>query len=390
MKIEPIFIIFALWLVLLLFFKESKSKAFIIYLSFVVIFVMSRCGADYDTYELHYNTDCSTMNIELFYKTISNFFHGIGLPYEQFRLIYLSVCLALLCYSLYNMTKRFTLAFLILYLGYLQYLLAAYRQFAAMAIAFWCFYQLFYKRRAILPLLASWAATQFHKSAYIVFAWCVVWAIVRIVVFIIEKKSNRKITYDKFFASLQKAIRKSWIFLLLVCLFARFAMYYITNIPFIYRICEKIVSSNYMGKSLISIGLLSRTVILFLFLWMYPRAERNEKYNPIVLFYLLCMVGYMVLPFETFSGRLFNFGRIFEVILIPYLFDALYPYEKTEKQFVSVNQGGVYISSSKMFLWIVIIVYCFIFVRQLTIQKGYSPYVNVYFDAIISFFKGLL
>lgn len=311
MKIEPIFIIFALWLVLLLFFKESRTKAIIIYLSFVVVFVMSRCGADYGTYELHYNTDCSTMNIELFYKTVSNFFHGIGLPYEQFRLIYLSACLALLCYSMYKMTKRFTLAFLILYLGYLQYLLAAYRQFAAIAIAFWCFYQLYYKKRAVLPLIASFAATQFHKGGYFIFAWVALWSIIRIVVFIIEKKTKKQITYDKFFAAMQKIIKRYWIFILIGCLAARFMMYYITNIPFIYNICVKIVSGNYTDKTLVSFGLLSRAVIVFLFLWMYGHAEREDGYNPIVLFYLLCMAGYIIFPFETFSRKIVQFRTNF-------------------------------------------------------------------------------
>ncbi len=390
--IEPIFLLYALFLILLLFFRESRIKGFIIYMTFLVIFIMSETGADYGMYGEYYYAEYPVS--EPIYNTVAFSAHRLGVSYDAFRLLWIGVFLALFSYSLYKMSPNFTVSFLLFYLGFILYPVSIYRQFAAMAIMFWCFYQLYFKKRVILPLIGGYIILKMHKSGFYGFFWIILWAALRIIFFIIEKTTKKEGVDERVYRKINVFFAFCGMPLVVVAVIARFPIYYISWREPFYSFLNNIVGKGYTGRTLISSGVLARAVSLFAFMLAFflMRKHRIDKqFSPIFYFYFVSMFIYMILPFELAAGRMFNYGRLFEILLIPYMFTALKKRDESRLHvLIEKNTSGnsVYLPTAKIFLAGMFLIYTAMFISQFLNTKGYYPYVNTFTRIFESIFMG--
>lgn len=263
-------------------------------------------------------------------------------------------------------------------MGYPLYTLSVLRQLAVMAITFWGVYRMFFKRDFILPVCASYVGAFFHKSGYIVFAFFVACDVTALIAFIYAKIRRRKVSFAFFSRLFTGFCKKFWLPCLPILLVLRFAIYFLaTKQPFS-SIFVSIVSSSYNSRTLFSFGVLSRGILLILSMWMYPYIDGKKEVGPIMLFYTACLIGYIVFPYETFSGRLFNNGRILECALIPLIYRGLKPFEKSERKFLSGYNESYSLPMAKTYLVLCLAVYAVMFIRQLTNTLGYSDYTNIF------------
>lgn len=390
--IEPIFILYALFLALLLFFRESRTKAFIIYLTFLVIFIMSETGADYEMYGLYYERERAMK--EPIYDFFAFSAHRLGMPYDVFRLLWIGTFLALFCYSLCKMSPNFTISFLLFYLGFILYPVSIYRQFAAMAIMFWCFYQLYFKKRAILPLIGGYIIKEMHKSGFYVFFWIIFWAVLRIILFIIEKITKKEVAVEKAYQKINVLFAFCGMPLVIIALIVRHPIYYLSWREPFYSFLNNIMTPTYSGRTLISKGVLSRAVSLFAFMlafFLMRKHRMDKQFSPIFYFYFVSIFGYMIVPFELAAGRMFNYGRLFEILLIPYMFTALKKYDENRLHvLIEKKTDGklFYLSKANIFLAGMFLIYIAMFISQFLNTSGYYPYVNTFTRIFESIFMG--
>jgi len=379
MTFSPIFLIYLAFLLILLFFGDGKLKAVIIYVTFILLFEGSSFGADYNSYKVYYETNCAGLSVERLYYSLTYYLHTLGMPYEVFRLLWGSIWVGLICYSLYRMNKKyFNVSFLLLYMGYPLYTLSVLRQLAVMAIAFWGVYRMFFKNDFILPVCASYIGAFFHKSGYIVFAFFVACDAVALIAFIYAKIRKRKVSFALLSKLFTGFCKKFWLPCLPVLLILRLAIYVLASRQPFASIFASLVSSSYDAKTLFSFGVVSRGILLVLTMWMYPYIDRKKEVGGIMFFYTVCLIGYIVFPYETFSGRLFNNGRILECALIPLIYSRLLPFEKSERKLLVGYNERCVLPMAKTYLFLCLAVYGVMFIRQLTGTLGYSDYTNIF------------
>lgn len=378
MNCSPIFFIYLAFLILLLFFKESRIKAIIIYVTFIFLFEAASYGSDYGSYKLSYYSDYSGTAVEALYYYINYAFHHMDVPFGMFRFIWGSIWVGLICYSMYKMNKRyFNLSFIILFLGYPMYTLSAIRQIATMAICFWCMYRMYYKKDYILPVFASYLSAFIHKAGYLVFFWCAASAVAALVIFIISKVRGKKPSLAKL-SNAFTWLCKKWLIVIPLLIIIRVGVYYLGNKEPFYSLFLKIVSAFYNGKTLLSFGVLSRGVLLALSMWMYAHVDGKRKTGPIMLFYTLCIAAYIVFPYETFSGRLFNNGRILECALIPMIYGGLKNFDKSERKFLEGYDEKYVLPASKCYLLLCLAIYFVMFMQQMSLPYSYSDGTNAF------------
>ncbi len=393
MTVEPIYIVYLALLFLLLFFKESKLKAALIVVSFILIFVPTQAGSDYYTYKAYYETKFYWASglIEPLYMYISNAFYSWGFSYDAFRFVWITSWTLLLCFSVYKMTKHFNFAFIILYAGYILYFLSAYRQFAAMSIAFFSFYLVFYKRWYIPGVILTFISGYIHRGGFLTFLWVGAYSALAFAIWIYAKVSKKDVSICTFEKWLMKFFNKHFILILLAFFFVRVVIYFASTIPTVYHFIASIIDYYYMGsKDLISFGMISRIILLFFIIWLYRYTEFNKQHNPIILFCMLCSLGYLAFPFTTWAGRFFNAGRMFECLVIPFIMVGMSSFEESEKKYVRTLDNVKYVSSSKALAVIAILVYLLMFYSQMTTQPGYSPFNNYIFEFFRDLFLGFV
>jgi len=379
MVCSPIFIVYLAFLLFLLFFRDNRLKAIAIYVTFIFIFEASSFGSDYSVYKGYYETNTYWRDIEFLYLAISEYCGLIGMPFEIFRFLWGSTWVGLICYSMYKMNKRyFNLSFLIFYLGYLLYALSAFRQLAAMAIGFWCVYRMFYKRDYIIPLVASYLGVMFHKSGYIYFIFFAVCDVYLFLKSLVSKVRRKPLSLKKPSDRFSKICSWMWAILPLLCVAGRIVNYRLVEVAAVKQIIVNLIGSSYYAKTLFNIGLLSRMALLMVTMWVYPHIDKKKEIGPIMLFYVICMAGYILMPMEAFAGRFFNNGRIFEVILIPVIYNRLLSYEQSERRFVNAYGGTYTLPIAKVYLFISLAIYFVIFYQQMSTQMGYSVYTNIF------------
>lgn len=378
MVCSPIFIIYLVFLLALLLFPESRFKAAIIYITFIFIFEGSSFGADYENYVGFYETNCEGLGIESMYVAVTYHTKALGITFGTFRFLWGAVWVGLICYSIYKMNARhFSLSFLLLYLGYPVYTLSAVRQLAAMAIGFWCVYRMFYKHDVILPVLASFVSSHFHQSGYLYLIFFGVSAAIILISRLVGKIRKKPVTFSVPSKIFSKFCSYGWFIAVVAFAALRFAA-----LPVSYRepflsIIEKI-TGIYNTRTLFSFGILSRAILLMLIMWMYPHVDRKKDIGAVVLFYVVCMAAYIIIPIETFCGRLFNNGRIFEVLLIPVIYDRLSPYERSERKFLRGYGESYAFPVAKTFLFLCLAVYAVMFYQQMCTVNAYTEYTNIF------------
>jgi len=361
-----------------MFFRESRFKAVIIYITFIFIFEGSSFGADYENYVGFYETNCEGLGIESMYVAVTYHARALGIPFGTFRFLWGAAWIGLISYCIYKINARhFSLSFLLLYLGYPVYTLSAIRQLAAMALGFWCVYRMFYKDDVILPVLAAFVSSHFHQSGYLYLIFFGLCAAVILISRAVGKIRGRPVSFAAPSKLFSKLCGKGWFIGVVLFAALRLVAYPISYKDPFFSIIEKI-TGIYNTRTLFSVGILSRALILMLIMWMYPHVEGKKDIAPVVLFYVVCMAAYIIVPIETFCGRLFNNGRIFEVLIIPLFYDRLSSYERSERKFLTGYGESCVLPAAKTFLFCCLAVYAVMFYRQMCTVNAYTEYTNIF------------
>lgn len=380
MVCSPIFIVYLVFLLSLLFFKDGRLKAIIIYVTFIFFFEASSFGADYGVYQRYYSMNNYTwQDIEILYVEIATLCSSSGMSFGVFRFLWGSAWVGVICYCLFKMNRKyFNLSFLVLYLGYPVYTLSAFRQLATMALGFWCVYRMFFKRDFIMPVIASYVSAMFHKSGYVYFAFCLASAVAALIGYIYSKISHKPNPFAAPSRLFSKFCKYGWFIFPVLCLIGRAVVYALSYVSFVKELILSVVGASYFSRTLLTVGILSRMVLLILVMWMYPHIDKKSDVGPIVLFYVICMAAYIVLPMETFAGRLFNNGRILEVVLIPIIYSRLRSYERSERKFVRAYGETYVFPVAKTYLVLSLAVYFVMFYQQMCTLGAYTTYTNIF------------
>lgn len=342
-QIDYIYFLFPTLCILLSFTKKYK---FFLSVYLIIFLGFSKIGSDYGGYLRHFNlhkigVPLSQIHGELLFKLYMKLFVKIGLNYEIFRIIHITLFLSLICYFLYKLSKNYYYSLFILYCGYIIYLCSAYRQFISIVYMFIGFYFIKIKKNNSAILLNMFGLG-FHISS-----------ILPLIFFIFYKFKKLIININK----------KVIIFLLLSCLMLRFLMAYLVNyITIILNLIGRGEHFKYYIQNiqLLPFSLLTRLIPFIIVLIFYKVKDNFE--NKIFIMYIFSILLYFLFPFELIMGRLTNNGRILECILFPVLI---------KQQNKKLNKNIL-----KLFI---ITYFILVLINQLLKQDGYYPYINILF-----------
>ncbi|QNM14781.1 EpsG family protein [Fusobacterium hominis] len=343
-SVDWVYFIFPIFCIIFLF---SKNRLIYIILSiYLVIFIgLSKIGADYNGYLMHFNMHRSRIALkyihgEIFFKLLMRFFAENNFSYDVFRMIYLSLAMILLCIFLYKLSKNYILTLYIIYNGYIIYLCSAYRQMFSMILFFISLYYLKnrkFKRACILNCIG----VGFHISSILAL----------LLVFMSNK--IKKININ----------RKKIVYLLFICLGLRFCMSYslslFTKIFFLMGRSEQFESYTSMSE-LLPFGLITRLIPFTVVILFFKGQSKFE--NKLFFMYIISILLYVLFPYDLMMGRLTNNGRILECLLFPIII-----FEQKQK-------------FNKIYIIIFVIIYFILaFINQMLKQRGFYPYLNYIF-----------
>lgn len=351
-----IYIFFLIVLVFCLLFKESKTKAIFITLLYILIFVFAETGADYGGYKYIYeNCNLPTVHGEPLFLLICKLMNMLGVSYEMFRVLFLTIFTIILNYSIYKLSVNFTLSFTIMYMVYTIYLVSAYRQFATMAIFLLSIYLFFFRNKKLSVILLNLIFVFIHKVA-----------IVQLVLFII-------LWIYKFFVKSDKSVervvvRKFFFLIMFFVLMFRVGLYFVLSNQFIYNVISDI--TNYPQTSLINFGMISRLALLIIITDLFLQSSKNIKWDIIYSIYFISIIFYLIMPYELLMGRLVNNIRILEIVLIPNLLNS----HVLGKRIDEYKHYNVFSIRKKNIIHICLFVLVtgFIFSSQMLNQGGYD------------------
>lgn len=358
-QIHYMYIVFALFLFLTCFLKNTKAKAALTVISFVLIFVCSEIGADYGGYKYIYE-NCSDPNVhgETLYLLICKMFLSLHCSYELFRVIFLTSFLILFVIGVYGLSDDFSMSFLFCFLTYLIYLISAYRQFATISIFVFSLYLLLRKTNAVVPIILNFLAIFIHKLAVLQLF------VILIIIFYKSFKPRSKFDISPLKLNLHFLIISG-------CLVVRLGLYFLLNVGSVQAFLS---SFDYTSNvTMINNGLLSRLTMLVLILIVADYKQIDENTSLLLFIYYFAILLYCAVPFELIMGRLVNNFRILEIIIIPNLM-----FSKNKKPF-KLKRERYFSEACKLMM---ICVACTVFIVQLVTQIGYVPFVNYFVGGI--------
>lgn len=384
-KIEPIFIIFPLILLLCsLIIKKQRMKKpmFIIaFVAYLLLFICSTNGSDYVGYKSIYNaleagSSFEEVHGEFLFLVINKLFITLGLSYNVFRVVFLSFFTALFCYGIYKLSPNALLSFVFMFISYIVYLISAYRQFAVMAITMYCFYLFLVKGKKLLPIIYLMLVFFIHASAIL--------PLVYFGAIIIYDISTKKVLFEEsLIFKMTSFILKNFPLIICASLFIRLILYYVFSIDAIGNLVAKL--TDYSDLLLLSIGLMSRTVTLFLISLFIKKYKFCKDVMIIFLYYFASMILFLIVPYDFLMGRLMNNARIFDILLIPIIVSEYYKNIKYDYG-MHLSRAALFNRSSIKIIipnYIILSGFIFIssamFIYQLLVQNGYTPYINMFF-----------
>lgn len=359
-----IYIIYLLFLVSLCFCKKSKLIPFICVITFILLFVCSEIGADYNNYSyIYYQSGKKNFEIghvEKFYLYINYISNCLGISYKIFRIILLSSCLTSISIILYKTSSNFAFSFLILYSLYIIYMVSAYRQLITMTIFLISIWLYFYKKRYSSVLILNFIAIFIHKLAIVQLFLFVI-----LMLYDLLGKKKSKLNYKL----------KNIILLILACLVIRVILVFVLNSGYI-SVAVNFIPSEYLKDvSFINKGLLSRLLFFIITLFIYNYSERDEIQDKLLFIYIISMTLYFMVPYELIMGRIINNFRMLEAIIIPNAFIKPAHTNIYEKSYIN---GKVRILLLLLLMCLMIV----IFVNQIMNQSGYFPIFNYFIGEI--------
>ncbi len=361
-KIEPIFLIFPSICLLLSFDKRRNSKIRFLFLtvSFILIYSFSLNGADYDGYnslfeEVLVGSSIREIHGELGYGLLMVIAQKIGMNYQIFRIVLLTVTSIVLFSMLYKMTPNFPLSVFFFTTLFIIYTISAYRQYIVMAFSLVWIYEFIGgdKRKAMIGFVGL---LFFHITAIIPIFFVLIYKFIR------EEQT----------ANIKAFINKNGILFIAIAFIFRILNFYILKIGIVNNILEIIISNRAdINPTLFSSGLASRTIFLFFMVLLFQCKSKDNKLL-VLLFdcYYIGMILYILVPLEFFMGRLMNSVNVLSTIIVPYMV-----YSHDDDRY----SDNTVISNNRIVLSILIIVSYVVLINQLSNQVGYTPYINYLF-----------
>lgn len=362
-NIEPIYVIYAIFLAVLGLIKNKKIQFWSVFFSFVIIFVMAEIGPDYAGYRYLYNSNAKGVfeHGELLYSYINKFCANIGISYNLFRIIFLSICLFIFLYSLNKMTSNISVCFMLYYLVFIVYLISAYRQFAIISIFVFSIYILYYKESKnnifwnMFVLAINFMAVFIHTAAILQLGIILICILFKI--FKLGKLKN-----------LAEKILVNSPLVLLICLAIRLMLYGALSIPFFRDILLKF-PYFIQRYSAFDFGQIARLVILLNLYEMNKKVFVSQQTKKLYNIYGFSMLLYFVLPFDL-MGRLINTIRVFESILFLSMIGKYKNFEYCKFRKFKISKQTIHT--------LVMVGTCIlIFVSQMAFQNGYQ-YVHMF------------
>lgn len=311
----------------------------------IVIYHFSKNGADFYGYEMLYKYIASGVSIflvhgEIGFNFLMRVFSGLGIDYIFFRISYLLIITILFNHYLKKMSVNANFSIFLWNSIYIIYIMSALRQYLSMLLCLISFYYLSKRRRYLFNLVGL----GFHSTS-----------IFPLLFFAIKRKMQNIIILT----------RKAYLFIILISVLIRYVVPFfiiqLINVLNYFGIAK--TASSYIGASdsLLSLGLWSRLVICFIFIFYLRQIEKNKNIAIYFNFYFLGVCLYLLIPYDLIAGRLTNLSKMFEIIIIPYLI-----FNKKIKE--------------RYILFFIFIIYgILILINQLVNQVGYFPYENIVF-----------
>lgn len=366
-EIEPIFIIFPI-LCLLLAKLEKRYKAVCVIAVTVVfwfIYTLSLNGADIESYKLIYDLVSSSETYdaahgEVGFKLLMRLFQVLGLDYITFRVVLLTVTTAVLFYSISKTSPNFSLSVFFLTSMFTIYTISTYRQYIVIAFSLYWLYK-YSRGKKLLAIIGIGVLAFFHVSAILVCGALVIYTLMK----------NRPFRWCK-----RLSLTKVLIWIVAAFIF-RVLFIYAMRIPSVGDLVYKLTNGYSDGDtSLISVGLLSRLAVLICITVLMCINRPQDKLTVLLYsFYFFGIIFYTMVPFVTFSGRLFNNFHVMSIVLIPLLC------RKGSGTRVNVNAKVAKAETNKIYfvLAALIIVAIAVLFNQMLNQSGYTPYMNILF-----------
>ena len=362
-EIEPIFIIFPVFC-LLFAILEKKSKpicVFTVSIAFILIYSLSLNGSDIISYRILYETVASPGNYnsvhgEIGFKLLMLLFNKLNADYVVFRVILLITVTIVLFYSIYKISPNFSLSVFFLTTMFVIYTISTYRQYIVFAFALFWLYR-YSRGKELQALIGMGLLAFFHISALLMFGMLVlVWAFKKHAYKWCTNLSTKKIFI--------------WI---IAAVILRVLIIFAMNITAFRSLMSKI-TNGYSDDDIMfmSVGFLSRIVFLLGISYLMRIRKPQDALTKILFWlYFFGIIMHIVVPFTTFSGRLFNNFHILSIVLVPLLCK-----QKNKKNVSILNAKGIALKQG-VILVILILVAVVILINQLLNQDGYTPYLNI-------------
>ena len=184
-KIEPVFWVFPSICLLFSFDKRRNSRLrfWFITILFILFYSFSLNGADYEGYnslfeEVLVGSSIREIHGELGYGLLMVFAQKIGMDYQIFRIVLLSVTSVVLFSMLYKMSPNFPLSVFFFTSLFIIYAISAYRQYIVMAFSLVWIYE-FVKGNARKAIVGLVGLLFFHITAIIPLAFVLIYKSMR-------------------------------------------------------------------------------------------------------------------------------------------------------------------------------------------------------------------
>lgn len=346
LNFHPIYMIFPLLIALFCLVKDTKLKNYILIFAFIFIFICAETGSDYEAYgKIYKYCFLDEIHGEPLYLFLCKIFTTLRIPYNVFRVLFLTPFFLLFAYSLMKLSDNFALSFLISFLGFSIFLVSAYRQFATMAIFLFSIYLYLKKNKKITALILNFIAIFLHKLALLQFALLVI-------MFIYEKCVGRRKCIEK------PLLKKAFLPITITCLVIRLVIFVFLKTSIGAAILAFL---PYQSFQLVDLGFVARILEFVILTLMYLNTNTHEDDNLIFSFYFLTMLLYIIIPLELIMERLVSNFRLLVVVLIP---NILWKKEQLKTRDKRLTAG--------LYQIVLLAVYVILFVRQLTVQSGYG------------------
>lgn len=308
-----------------IFFRRTQNSQFSFAIVMVCLFVLSflrfEVGTDWSSYLGMYNGNISTEKIEIGYRTLNNFFSGLGFPY----FVFLAVISAISLGFIHLVVRRFKYKIIILFVYFSELFLylnfSGMRQGIAIAVTLYSTLFIINKNFKVFVGLVLFASL-FHTSALSF--------LLAYYIYHLEFTKKRLILLLTILI-IAIATRHNIIEFLLTYIYNDKLFYYLT----VYGVSEN-NTINFI------IGIIKRSIILLIY-FTCPKDVRNNYNLPsFIKVYVFGFIVYLLFYqiSEDIATRVGSYYLIFDLLIISIFFQL--PIHVYKKLLIFVMIIGMY------------------------------------------------